>query len=205
LAKQLGDKEITDLKRLANILLTASMNVSNNQAKKEAAPAPRVEVIAAPRVEKANDFVPIQQTLTTSPHNNIKDDGGPPLLPHSNVIKRTCANDGTAQKHYNTRAANKINQTTIQDYILSTIKTTNTPITSKQLASRCFPIQLLNKIYGAVFDNKTGKRLEFKQLISRPKYREQWGISYGNKLGQLTQGMPRQVKGTDSMCFIKYD
>jgi hypothetical protein len=47
LAKQLGNKDITDMKKLSNTLLTASINVFNSQAEKEAAPAPRVEVLAA--------------------------------------------------------------------------------------------------------------------------------------------------------------
>ncbi len=50
-----------------------------------------------------------------------------------------------------------------------------------------------------------GKLLEYQHLIANPKTQATWTHSYGNKLGWLAQGMPGQVKGTDTIFFIPKD
>jgi hypothetical protein len=51
---------------------------------------------------------------------------------------------------------------------------------------------------------KNGKLLEYRHLIANSKTRETWThyALYGNELGRLAQGMPGQVKGTDTIFFI---
>jgi hypothetical protein len=40
---------------------------------------------------------------------------------------------------------------------------------------------------GAIIDDKTGKKLECRDLIKRPNLRECWSTSHANKLGHLSQ------------------
>ena len=54
---------------------------------------------------------------------------------------------------------------------------------------------------GAIIDDKTGQRLEYRDLIKRPKLRDTWFKSLVNELGRLVQGI-RDTKGTDTIVFI---
>ena len=51
----------------------------------------------------------------------------------------------------------------------------------------------------AILDGETGKLLEYRPLVTMPKYRDEWQQSFGNKIGRLTQEMPSWNKG------IKYN
>jgi hypothetical protein len=42
---------------------------------------------------------------------------------------------------------------------------------------------------GAVIDNKTGEKLENRDLIKRPDLQERWSTFLSNKLGRLAQGI----------------
>jgi hypothetical protein len=53
----------------------------------------------------------------------------------------------------------------------------------------------------AVLDPDTGESLEYKQLISRNKYKTIWTKSFANELGRLAQGI-RDVEGTNTIFFI---
>ena len=53
----------------------------------------------------------------------------------------------------------------------------------------------------AVFDETTKKLLEYKQLITHPKYKKTWTKSAANEFGRLAQGI-RDIKGTDTIFFI---
>ena len=50
--------------------------------------------------------------------------------------------------------------------------------------------------------DQNGDMLEYRHLMKRPEYKETWDHGYGNKIGQLAQGMPGQVDGTDTKHFI---
>ena len=56
--------------------------------------------------------------------------------------------------------------------------------------------------YAAAVLDKSGELLEYRHLIKRPEYKEQWGYSFGNKIGCLAQGMPGRNKGTNTIFFI---
>ena len=60
------------------------------------------------------------------------------------------------------------------------------------------------KIYfvGTILDEKTGKLLEYRDLIKQPELRDTWIISLVNKLRRLVQGIS-DVKGTNTIFFIK--
>ena len=44
--------------------------------------------------------------------------------------------------------------------------------------------------------------MEYRHLISNPKYCEIWGKSYGNELGRLAQRMPGRVDRTNTLFSI---
>ena len=54
---------------------------------------------------------------------------------------------------------------------------------------------------GAIVGDKTGKILEYRDLIKKPELRETWIRSLANELGILTQVI-REVRGTDTIVFI---
>ena len=62
------------------------------------------------------------------------------------------------------------------------------------------PIQFEHMAF-AVFDDETGKLLEYKQLQAHPRYRKTWQRSFANELGRLAQGI-RDVDGTSTIFFI---
>ncbi len=59
--------------------------------------------------------------------------------------------------------------------------------------------EMANSVLG-----KKGELLEYWHLIANPKTRGTWTHSYGNELRHLTQGMPSQAKGTDTIFFIPW-
>ena len=73
---------------------------------------------------------------------------------------------------------------------------------AQQLASRKFPAQFISDYAAAVLDDETGELLEYRHLIKRPKYKEQWGYSFGNEIGRLAQGMPGRNTGTNTLSFL---
>eukprot|EP00804_Cyclotella_cryptica_P019034 CCRYP_014448-RA/>CCRYP_014448-RA protein AED:0.34 eAED:0.34 QI:0/0/0/1/1/1/3/0/481 len=57
-----------------------------------------------------------------------------------------------------------------------------------------------------VLNDDTGELMEYQHLIANPKYRSMWTSAYGKELGQLAQGLPGTVAGTNTIVFInKYD
>ena len=58
--------------------------------------------------------------------------------------------------------------------------------------------EMANVVVG---DNR--ELLEYCHLIANKNTRATWQHSYGNKIGQLTQGMTGQSEGTNTMFFIK--
>ena len=54
---------------------------------------------------------------------------------------------------------------------------------------------------GSILDDNTGDKLEYRDLIKRPKLRERWMRSLANELGRLSQGI-RDVKGTNTIYCV---
>ena len=71
-------------------------------------------------------------------------------------------------------------------------------ISPKQLASRRFPIEIIN----SVINEETGKLMEYRHIMKNTKYRQLYVTSYSKKLGRLSQGMPGKVEGTNTIYFI---
>jgi hypothetical protein len=111
--------------------------------------------------------------------------------------------DNEPNHRYHTRS-----QTTsiMQEVMLACIDITKPKfeISAAKLATRKFPLIRLCKMANSVIGEK-GELLEYRHLIANPKTRATWTHSYGNKLGQLAQGMPGQMTGTDTIFFIPKD
>ena len=71
-----------------------------------------------------------------------------------------------------------------------------------QAASIKYPLQFLAELAGAVLDDDTGELLEYRHLITRSKYKKEWGHSFGNEIIRIAQGMPGRNIGPDSCFFI---
>ena len=67
------------------------------------------------------------------------------------------------------------------------------------LAQGKFPMEFLQEFANTVLDEETDNILEYWHLIRLPKYKQDWGISFGNEVGRLAQGMLGRVTGTDTM------
>ena len=77
-----------------------------------------------------------------------------------------------------------------------------------QFNTRKFPKRFLSEIAAAVLDGHTGELLEYRHLMKIPKYKEIWGNSFENEVGQLAQGMPGSISkenATNTMFFIAQD
>ena len=66
------------------------------------------------------------------------------------------------------------------------------------LSSRKFPIETIS----AVLDKDTGELTEYRGLMKNPKYCKLYAKLYTKDLGRLAQGMPRLVKGTNTIFSI---
>ena len=57
-----------------------------------------------------------------------------------------------------------------------------------------------------IYDKETKTYLNYRQLISHPKYKQTWTKSAANEFGRLAQGLKDgRVKGTSTIKFIKKD
>ena len=86
--------------------------------------------------------------------------------------------------------------------LLSAIDMPDSCPSASQAALRTFPLQFLADFAAAVIDDDTGELLEYRHLIKNPKCRKDWGHSFGNELGRLSQSMPGRSDGTNTMSFI---
>lgn len=70
-------------------------------------------------------------------------------------------------------------------------------LTRHKLNSQC----QANHISCVVFDDNTGKLLEYRHLIQDQRYKVIWEKSFANKLGRLAQGI-RNIQGTNTIFYI---
>eukprot|EP00804_Cyclotella_cryptica_P030011 CCRYP_013454-RA/>CCRYP_013454-RA protein AED:0.36 eAED:0.39 QI:0/0/0/1/0/0/4/0/743 len=82
--------------------------------------------------------------------------------------------------------------------MLHALSTHHNGITASQATQRRYPTDMLN----AVLNDETGELMEYRHLVSNPKYRDTWKNAYGKELGRLAQGLPGIVKGTNTIVFI---
>ena len=89
-----------------------------------------------------------------------------------------------------------------QQQLLSATEMSGSCPTARQASRRRFKLEFLTDFAGSVLDAETGELLEYRHLIKRPKYKNEWGYSFGNKIGRLAQGMPGRNDGTNTLFFI---
>ena len=75
-------------------------------------------------------------------------------------------------------------------------------MSSQNILARRFLLNFICKWANSVIDGETSELLEYRHLIKRPKYKEEWGTSFANEIGRLCQGIDGRAVGTDIMCFI---
>jgi len=86
--------------------------------------------------------------------------------------------------------------------LLSTVNISGSCPTARNAASRRYSLEFLTDFPGSVLNGETGELLEYRHLIKRPKFKDEWGYSFGNEIGRLAQGMPGRNKGTNTLFFI---
>ena len=72
-------------------------------------------------------------------------------------------------------------------------------LSPKTLASRRFPVEIIN----SVLNEETGELMEYRQVIKCPKYQKLYSKSYSKELGRITQGIHGVVNGTNTIFFIE--
>ncbi len=91
----------------------------------------------------------------------------------------------------------------MQEAMLSCIDLTNSKfvLTAEQMSRRKLPMPWFSDMANSVIGSNS-KLLEYRHLIANPATRKIWSNSYGNKIGQLAQGMPGRNIGTNTIIFI---
>jgi len=135
-----------------------------------------------------------QATLAENPLDNAND---------STIISHELENDEeqvTDSPATNTRSK----RTLTQEVMLMTMDISGkaSEFTPRQAATRQFPSDFIMEFAGAVLDGATGNLLEYRQLIKDPRYKEIWGVSFGDEIGRLAQGLEGRVEGTNTIFFI---
>ena len=99
---------------------------------------------------------------------------------------------------HNTRSKNPNVHSIAQEEMLSCVDVAQFTLSPYTLASRRFPMEIIN----TVLDEEKVKLMEYRHLMKSPKYCHLYGTSYRKELGKLSKGMTGLVKGTDIIFFI---
>ena len=64
----------------------------------------------------------------------------------------------------------------------------------------------------SVLEHKTGKQLNYGQLIKHPRLQDTWKTSFSNEMGRLCQGVGtgpngkgKRIEGTNTFFAIKFE
>ena len=85
-----------------------------------------------------------------------------------------------------------------QEAILSSLDIGQYRVSDQTLSRRIYP----KKVLATVLNKETGELMDYKHLISNPKYCALWSKSYRNELVRLAQGISGWAKGTNTIFFI---
>ena len=161
-------------------------------------------------VVAAKDLTTAIQKLSTTPAPQTSPSYIKDLTKFAKIFDTTLATNAPSHPAPFPRVVNKHRdnnaerpqklQTTPVPRVIPTNVTTNRPPTHRY-PTRWKQQSTLQHTCNAVFDEETGKLLEYKQLMKHPKYAKVWARSYANELGRLAQGI-RDIKGTDTIFFI---
>ena len=128
-----------------------------------------------------------RKTTTTAPHE---------ITPSPRVSNAPTFEE----EHDNSLAYNKRSRkpTITQEYVLQMININQSSFTAQQAALWKYPKEDLSE----VLNEETGELMEYRHLISDPKYRKICKPAYGKQVGRLSQGVPGIVDGTNTFIFI---
>eukprot|EP00804_Cyclotella_cryptica_P016361 CCRYP_009916-RA/>CCRYP_009916-RA protein AED:0.68 eAED:0.37 QI:0/0/0/1/1/1/2/0/308 len=188
-AKHVGAKNLQDLQCLQQLF--------SDTAKQQ------VIALAPPKPVTSHAPPPSVLTSTPLPTLIVSDDEDsddklepPPRVPtHRLVPSMPRPQPTTTPPALNTRSrASSITH----EAMLHILATRHIGITADQATQQCFPTDMLH----AVLNDETAELMEYRHLVSNPKYRDTWKNAYGKELGQLAQGLPGIVKGANTIVFI---
>jgi hypothetical protein len=77
----------------------------------------------------------------------------------------------------------------------------NTPVIVQPTKNK--QMIIMPEMANAVICPDTGKSLEHSELITLLRYKIRWMRSMAHEIGRLAQGLKREVKGTNTIRFIK--
>ena len=86
--------------------------------------------------------------------------------------------------------------------LLATVEISGSCPSPQQAAGRRYTLTFMCDFAGSVLDTETGELLEYRHPIKHPKFKDDWGYSFWNKIGRLAQGMPERNTGTNTIKFI---
>jgi hypothetical protein len=189
-AQHIGCKKLQDLQRLQQLFSetaqTQRTTPALHQQTNNHAQPPRV---------------PIHTPLPTLPvvsDNEDSDDEHepPPRVPtHHAVPPVPHPHATTTPPALNTRSRHR---SLTYEAMLHSLSTQHNSVTASSTTQRRYPTDMLH----AVLNDETGELMEYRHLVSNPKYRDTWKNAYGKELGRLAQGLHDIVKGTDTIVFI---
>eukprot|EP00804_Cyclotella_cryptica_P020437 CCRYP_014425-RA/>CCRYP_014425-RA protein AED:0.04 eAED:0.02 QI:0/0/0/1/1/1/2/0/1218 len=197
-AQHVGTTNLQDLQRLQQ-LFSDAMKLPPVPA---TATAPAVIPAPPPRVSTQTPIPTTSPRPSTS--NVVSDDedsddetAPPPRVPTRRPIpSASTQRPSTTPPALNTRSRTR---SITHDTMLHFLATRHSGITATRATQRRYPPEMLQ----AVLNDETGELMEYRHLISNPKYRDTWKNAYGKELGRLAQGLPSIVKGTDTIVFIQ--
>ena len=67
--------------------------------------------------------------------------------------------------------------------LLAAVEISGSCPSPQQAASRRYPLSFMCDFAGSVMDTETGELLEYRHLIKHPKFKTDWGYSFGNEVG----------------------
>ena len=89
-------------------------------------------------------------------------------------------------------------QSTTTQMLLSCMETHQPNYLARQLANQKFLLLVLCELVGAVIDVNS-ELLEYRHLVNRDEYKQEWGFQFGNEVGRLAQGITGREEGTNTM------
>ena len=179
------------LSQLAKIFNEVAVKISNKEAEKNAR-LPGVD-----RQSRAN------RTAATPGVRNTRSQAR--NAPSPGVQAEARDQQDSVSNNTRNRATRRETRSITHEAALSAMEFSSVPIKARQLAKKKFPLALICEIAGAVLDPETGDLLEYRHLLSRPKYKEVWTKASTKEMGRLAQGVPGLVEGTDTIFFKSYD
>ena len=207
-----GRDERTAFAKLVSLLTTTTSSltsVSPPRVEADPSPSPRVATSQSPRVASPPDPSPPPPTTTRKLVSHLE--AGP--------YRNKPVGPRRARSSHTAGYANAIHVISEREpykwtYYGSPILQERAPHYKRSPESdydQTSPHRLPNYEHFAyaVTDDITGERLEYRQLILNPKYKEVWTKSSANEFGRLAQGVgkgategTKRVEGTSTMFFI---